>query len=91
MCFSTHCNAERRVGGTCDSLDPEVIKFWEKPTDQLYEAVPDMAAYLVKADSEDQPGPLLYYSTLSQGSNLFADALKPMEGFSCVVRLFTAS
>lgn len=72
----------QEIGGlsTYDPLDPEVIKFWGNITDQLYDAVPDMAGYLVKADSEGQSGPLVYNRTLSQGANLFANALKPHGG-----------
>lgn len=72
----------QEIGGlsTYDPLDPAVIEFWANITDQLYESVPDMAGYLVKADSEGQPGPLVYNRTLSQGANLFANALKPHGG-----------
>lgn len=65
---------------TYDPLDSEVIKFWTNIIDQLYKAVPDMAGYLVKADSEDQAGPLVYNRTLSEGANLIANALKPHGG-----------
>uniref|UniRef100_A0A093V7R5 Alpha-glucuronidase n=1 Tax=Talaromyces marneffei PM1 TaxID=1077442 RepID=A0A093V7R5_TALMA len=72
----------QQIGGlnTYDPLDQGVIKFWTNITDQLYKAVPDMAGYLVKADSEGQAGPLVYNRTLSQGANLFANALKPHGG-----------
>lgn len=72
----------QEIGGltTYDPLDPGVIKFWSNVTDQLYEAVPDMAGYLVKADSEGQSGPLVYNRTLAQGANLFANALKSHGG-----------
>ncbi|EED24208.1 conserved hypothetical protein [Talaromyces stipitatus ATCC 10500] len=63
-----------------DPLDPGVIKFWWNITNQLYEAVPDMVGYLVKADSEGQAGPLVYNRTLAQGANLFANSLKPHGG-----------
>ena len=70
------------IGGlsTFDPLDPSVIAFWSNITDQIYQKVPDMAGYLVKANSEGQPGPLTYNRTLSQGANLFANALKPYGG-----------
>ena len=70
------------VGGlnTFDPLDPSVIAYWTNVTDQIYESVPDMAGYLVKADSEGQPGPLTYNRTLSQGANLFATAIQPHGG-----------
>ena len=65
---------------TYDPLDPSVIAWWTNITEQLYKAVPDMAGFLVKADSEGQPGPLVYNRTLSQGANLFAKALQPYGG-----------
>lgn len=70
------------LGGldTFDPLDPSVIKWWSNITDQIYQHVPDMAGYLVKADSEGQPGPQTYNRTLAQGANLFANALKPHDG-----------
>ncbi|KAL1968542.1 hypothetical protein VTN77DRAFT_1752 [Rasamsonia byssochlamydoides] len=70
------------LGGlsTYDPLDPSVIAWWTNITDQLYQRIPDMAGYLVKADSEGQPGPLVYNRTLAQGANLFAKALQPYGG-----------
>lgn len=67
------------IGGlsTYDPLDPGVVDFWNAITSEIYQSVPDFAGYLVKADSEDQPGPLQYNRTLSDGANLFANALKP--------------
>lgn len=65
---------------TYDPLDPSVIQWWDNKTAQIYESVPDMAGYLVKADSEGQAGPLVYNRTLSQGANLFANALQPFGG-----------
>lgn len=65
---------------TFDPLDPSVIAWWTNVTDTIYRRVPDMAGYLVKANSEGQPGPLTYNRTLAQGSNLFANALKPHGG-----------
>ncbi|KAE8443575.1 hypothetical protein EG329_001737 [Mollisiaceae sp. DMI_Dod_QoI] len=65
---------------TFDPLDQSVIEWWTNVTDQLYEAVPDMAGFLVKANSEGQPGPLTYNRTLAQGANLFANALQPYGG-----------
>lgn len=70
------------IGGldTFDPLDSSVINWWSNITRQIYQAVPDMAGYLVKADSEGQPGPETYNRTLAQGANLFASALQPHEG-----------
>ncbi|KAJ6107364.1 hypothetical protein N7523_008687 [Penicillium sp. IBT 18751x] len=70
------------LGGlnTYDPLDTSVINWWSTITEQLYQNVPDMAGYLVKADSEGEPGPAVYNRTLSQGANLFAKALQPYGG-----------
>lgn len=67
------------LGGlkTSDPLDPDVVAFWNDITTQLYQNVPDMLGYLIKANSEGQPGPLTYGRTLAEGANLFARALKP--------------
>jgi alpha-glucuronidase len=67
------------LGGlsTSDPLDANVVAFWNDITTQLYEDVPDMLGYLIKANSEGQPGPLTYGRTLADGANLFARALKP--------------
>ncbi|KAI1505096.1 glycoside hydrolase superfamily [Biscogniauxia marginata] len=65
---------------TFDPFDESVITWWTDITNKLYEHVPDMAGYLVKANSEGQPGPLTYNRTLSDGANLFAKAVKPHGG-----------
>ncbi|KAH8895774.1 alpha-glucuronidase [Thozetella sp. PMI_491] len=65
---------------TFDPLDEKVIAWWHNKTDVLYRVVPDFAGYLVKANSEGQPGPLTYNRTLAQGANLFARALAPHGG-----------
>ena len=70
------------IGGlaTFDPLDPSVIAFWSNITSQIYEQVPDFAGYLVKANSEGQPGPLTYNRTLAEGAHVFANALQPYGG-----------
>ncbi|KAK3075464.1 hypothetical protein LTR53_001172 [Teratosphaeriaceae sp. CCFEE 6253] len=65
---------------TFDPLDESVVSWWSNITEQIYEQVPDMAGYLVKANSEGQPGPLTYNRTLAEGANLFAKALRPHGG-----------
>ena len=65
---------------TYDPLDERVIDWWSNKTDEIYARIPDMAGYLVKANSEGQPGPLHYNRTLAEGANLFARALKPHGG-----------
>lgn len=65
---------------TFDPLDPAVDAWWTNVTNQIYARVPDMAGYLVKANSEGQPGPLTYNRTLAEGANMFARAAKPHGG-----------
>jgi alpha-glucuronidase len=66
--------------GTFDPLDPKVDAWWANITNQIYSKVPDMAGYLVKANSEGQPGPLTYNRTLADGANMFARAVEPHGG-----------
>ncbi|PNS18132.1 hypothetical protein CAC42_3577 [Sphaceloma murrayae] len=70
------------LGGlsTFDPLDQRVIDWWEQKTNEVYARIPDMAGYLVKANSEGQPGPITYNRTLAEGANLFAKALAPHNG-----------
>ena len=72
---------------TFDPLDDSVIQFWHDRTSTIYESIPDMAGYLVKANSEGQPGPLTYNRTLAEGANLFAKSLQPYGGV-CMFRGF---
>ncbi|KAI2631122.1 glycoside hydrolase superfamily [Xylaria nigripes] len=76
--ISQNFASPQEFGGlpTFDPLDRSVIHWWQKQTDKLYEIIPDMAGYLVKADSEGQPGPSTYNRTLAQGANLFGNAVK---------------
>jgi alpha-glucuronidase len=70
------------LGGlpTADPLDPRVVDWWAATTRRVYEAVPDLGGYVVKADSEGQPGPFAYGRTHADGANLLADALAPHGG-----------
>ena len=80
--ISLNFASPQKVGriDTFDPLDPRVVSWWAGVTQSLYARVPDLAGYLVKASSEDQPGPLTYNRTLADGANLFARALKPHGG-----------
>ena len=72
-------DAPRDLGGltTSDPLDPTVIAWWNDITAELYQIVPDLLGYVIKANSEGQPGPLSYGRTLADAANMFARALKP--------------
>jgi len=65
---------------TADPLDPDVRRWWTRKADELYSAIPDFGGFLVKADSEQEPGPAAYHRTHPQGANMLADALKPHGG-----------
>ena len=75
-------SAPIEIGGlkTADPLDPEVIAFWKKKTDEMYQYIPDFGGYLVKANSEGQPGPHEYNRTHAEGANMLAEALAPHGG-----------
>ena len=77
--LSLNFASPKTFGGldTFDPLDEGVITWWQDLTDEIYRRIPDMAGYLVKANSEGQPGPAEYNRTLAQGANLFAHAVEP--------------
>lgn len=63
-----------------DPLNPQVIKWWKDKVAEIYKIVPDFGGFLVKANSEGQPGPQDYKRTHVEGANMLADALKPYKG-----------
>lgn len=65
---------------TADPLDPQVKRWWQKKAKELYTAIPDFGGFLVKANSEGQPGPFDYGRTHADGANMLADALAPYKG-----------
>lgn len=70
------------LGGlsTADPLDPAVIKWWKEKAEEIYTRIPDFGGFLVKANSEGQPGPREYGRSHAEGANLLADALAPHGG-----------
>src|SRR5262249_17325109 len=70
------------IGGlkTADPFDPAVQAWWKAKADEIYAAIPDFGGFLVKANSEGQPGPGDYHRTQADGANLLADALAPHHG-----------
>ncbi len=65
---------------TADPLDKKVQQWWQKKAKEIYAAIPDFGGFLVKANSEGQPGPGDYHRTHADGANMLADALKPYHG-----------
>ena len=70
------------IGGldTADPLDANVRAWWRAKADEIYARVPDFGGFLVKADSEGQPGPQRYGRTHADGANVLAAALRPHGG-----------
>jgi alpha-glucuronidase len=65
---------------TADPLDPGVQNWWRQKVDEIYSYIPDFGGFLVKANSEGQPGPQTYGRTHADGANMLADALAPHNG-----------
>lgn len=65
---------------TADPLDEQVSKWWKEKAEEIYSLIPDFGGFLVKANSEGQPGPGDYGRTHADGANMLADAVKPYGG-----------
>lgn len=65
---------------TADPLDPQVAAWWKAKSDELYRAIPDFGGFLVKANSEGQPGPRDYHRSHADGANMLAAAVAPHGG-----------
>jgi alpha-glucuronidase len=75
--LSARFSAPMEIGGlkTADPLDPAVRAWWRDKADEIYKLIPDFGGFLVKANSEGQPGPQDYRRTHADGANMLADAL----------------
>ena len=65
---------------TADPLDITVQRWWQRKAREIYKLIPDFGGFLVKANSEGQPGPGDYHRSHADGANMLADALKPYGG-----------
>lgn len=65
---------------TADPLDPAVAKWWKRKADEIYKLIPDFGGFLVKANSEGQPGPCDFGRSHAEGANMLAKALRPHGG-----------
>lgn len=75
-------SAPIEIGGlaTADPLNEEVRSWWKNKVDEIYSIVPDFGGFLVKANSEGQPGPQDYERSHAEGANMLAEALAPHQG-----------
>lgn len=80
--LSARFSAPVEIGGleTADPQDPAVQRWWQHKTDEIYQRIPDFGGFLVKANSEGQPGPQDYGRSHAEGANLLARALAPHGG-----------
>lgn len=80
--LSARFSAPIELGGlkTADPLDPEVAAWWKKKADEIYRVIPDFGGFLVKANSEGQPGPRTYNRSHVEGANMLAAAVAPHNG-----------
>jgi len=80
--LSIKFSAPVEIGGltNADPLNPDVQKWWQTKVNEIYQMIPDFGGFLVKANSEGQPGPQGYGRSHADGANLLADALKPHGG-----------
>ena len=82
VCLSINFASPMALGytKTADPLDKKVQQWWKKKAKEIYAAIPDFGGFLVKANSEGQPGPGDYHRTHADGANMLADAVKPYGG-----------
>jgi alpha-glucuronidase len=75
-------SAPMEIGGltTANPLDPDVAQWWQKTVETIYSIIPDFGGFVVKANSEGQPGPYDYGCSHADGANMLADALAPHDG-----------
>ena len=80
--LTSRFSAPIEMGGlkTADPLDPSVKNWWKEKVNEIYSIIPDFGGFLVKANSEGQPGPQDYKRTHADGANMLADAVAPHHG-----------
>ena len=80
--LSVNFSSPKVLGGleNSDPMNPDVQKWWKDKAKEIYSTIPDFGGFLVKANSEGQPGPHDYGRTHAEGANMLAGALKPYKG-----------
>ena len=80
--LSVNFGSPKALGATktADPLNAQVRRWWQNKAKEIYKQIPDFGGFLVKANSEGQPGPFDYGRTHADGANMLADALKPYNG-----------
>jgi alpha-glucuronidase len=80
--LSARFSSPIEIGGltTADPLDPQVAQWWKNKVDEIYKLIPDFGGFVVKANSEGQPGPRTYNRTHADGANMMATAMAPHKG-----------
>ena len=80
--LSINFSSPAALGGlsTSDPLNKEVINWWKQKAKEIYSLIPDFGGFLVKANSEGQPGPCDYGRTHAEGANMLADVLRSYHG-----------
>lgn len=80
--ISINFAAPIELGGLtlADPLDPTVCEWWQNKAKEIWEHVPNLGGFLVKADSEGRPGPFTYGRTHADGANMLAKAIRPFKG-----------
>ena len=90
IALSVDFGSPQSLGGldTFDPLDPRVAAWWQARADEVYAAIPDLAGFVLKADSEGRVGPSAYKRTHADAANVVARALKPHRAYCFIAALF---
>lgn len=83
MYLSANFDAPKKLTNmkTVDPYDPQVKEWWKNKVKEIYSLIPDFGGFVVKANSEGEPGPQDYGKSQADGCNLLAEALSPYNGF----------
>ncbi len=93
MLISLNFASPREIGGieTFDPLDPQAVTFWKQKVDEIYRVIPDLAGFVLKADSEGRLGPSEYGRTPADAANAIARRSNRTAGFCSIAALSTTT